>query len=369
MTDKRIQKFANILVDHSAQIVPGDRVLIEATTAAEPLISALYATILDRGGHPHLQLKFPNQENIFFKHAKEAQLDFVPTFTKLAYDEFESRIRIHSETDTHALSRIGPSKQARRQRALAPILRAQMWRGAEKNFKWVTTLFPTQGYADEAKMSLAEYENFVYKSCYADEATKDPVAKWKEFEARQANIIDHIEGHDKVEVRGPNVDLTLSIKGRVFKNSFGEHNMPDGEIYTGPVEKSVNGWVRFTYPAIIQGRVVKGVELTFKKGKVIKATAETNEEFMLEMLNVDAGAKYVGEWAVGTNFNIDKFTGHILFDEKIGGSFHMALGAGYPETGSVNRSIIHWDMICDLRQESVILVDGDLIYRNGEFVV
>ena len=369
MTDKRIQKFADILVDHSAKIVPGDRVLIEATTEAEPLIQALYAAILDRGGHPHLQIKFPNQDAIFFEHAQDDQLDFIPTFTKLAYDEFESRIRIHSEADTGSLSKVDPTKQARRQRALAPILRTQMWRGAEKNFKWVTTLFPTKGYAQQAGMNLEDYEDFVYRACFADGSTKDPVAKWKEFQSRQGKIIERIEGHDKVEVRGPNVDLTLSIKGRVFKNSFGEHNMPDGEIYTGPVEKSVNGWVRFTYPAIIQGRVVKGVELTFKQGKVIQATAETNQDFMLEMLNVDAGAKYVGEWAVGTNFNIDQFTGHILFDEKIGGSFHMALGAGYPETGSVNRSIIHWDMICDMRQDSVIMVDGELIYRNGEFLI
>jgi len=369
LTDPRIQKFAEILVDHSAKIVPGDRVLIEANTTAQPLIMALYATILDRGGHPHLQLAFPGQEKLFFEHAGDAQLDFVPTFTKLAYDEFESRIRIHSETDPKGLTAVDPAKQAQRQRALAPILRAQMWRGAEKNFKWVTTLYPTQAYADEAGMSLADYEDFVYRACYADLETKDPVAKWKEFETRQAEIIEKIEGHDRVEVRGPNVDLSLSIKGRVFKNSFGEHNMPDGEIYTGPVEKSVNGWVRFTYPAIIQGRVVEGVELTFKRGKVIKATATKNEDFLNEMINVDKGAKYVGEFAIGTNFNINRFIGHILFDEKIGGSFHLALGAGYPETGSVNRSIIHWDMICDLREDSVILVDGELVYRNGEFVI
>ena len=369
MTDPRVQKFAQILVDHSAKIVPGDRVLIEATTAAEPLVKALYATILDRGGYPHLQLTFPDQDAIFFEHASDKQLDFTPTFTKLAYDEFESRIRIHAQTDLHALANVDPAKQSRRQRALAPILRAQMWRGAEKNFKWVTTLFPTEAYAAAAGMSLEEYQNFVYRACLADEATADPVAEWQKFHDRQAEYIERIEGHDRVEVRGPNVDLTLSIKGRVFKNSHGEHNMPDGEIYTGPVEKSVNGWVRFTYPAIIQGRVVEGVELTFKRGKVVKATSRTNEDFMHEMLNVDAGAKYVGEWAIGTNFNIDKFTGHILFDEKIGGSFHMALGAGYPETGSVNRSIIHWDMICDMRQDSVIMVDSELIYRNGEFVV
>jgi aminopeptidase len=369
LTDPRIKKFADILVDHSAHIIPGDRVLIEATTAAEPLINALYAAILDRGGHPHLQIKFPNQELIFFEHASDAQLDFTPTFTQLAYDKFESRIRIHSETDLHALSSIDPANQSRRQRALAPILRSQMRRGAEKTFKWVTTLFPTKAYAEEAGMTLKDYEDFVFRACFADEATKEPVAQWMEFEAKQAEIIEQIEGHDKVEVRGPNVDLTLSIKGRVFKNSHGKHNMPDGEIYTGPVEKSVNGWVRFTYPAIIQGRVVEGVELNFKRGKVVKATAETNEDFLQEMLRVDTGAKYVGEWAVGTNYNIDKFTGHILFDEKIGGSFHMALGAGYPETGSLNKSIIHWDMICDMRQDSVILVDGELVYRNGEFVI
>jgi aminopeptidase len=369
LTDPRIQKFSDILVDHSAHIVPGDRVLIESTTAAEPLVRALFATILDRGGHPHLQLQFPNQELAFFEHAGDVQLDFIPTFTKLAYDEFESRIRIHSETDPQALTSVDPAKQARRQRALAPIMRAQMWRGAEKNFKWVTTLFPTEGYAKEAGMSLEDYENFVYRACFADLESDDPVSRWKEFETRQAAVIERIEGRDKVEVRGPNVDLTLSIKGRRFRNSFGEHNMPDGEIFTGPVEDSVNGWVRFTYPAIIQGRVVEGVELTFKKGKVVKATAKKNQDFLHEMLEVDAGAKYVGEWAIGTNFNIDTFTGHILFDEKIGGSFHMALGAGYPETGSVNRSIIHWDMICDMRTDSVILVDSELIYRNGEFVV
>ena len=369
MTDPRVEKFAQILVDHSAQIVPGDRVLIEASTVAEPLVSALYAAILDRGGHPHLQLHFPDQEAIFFEHAQTAQLDFTPTFTKLAYDEFESRFRIHSETDLQALSDVDPAKQARYQRALAPIMRAQMWRGAEKNFKWVTTLYPTQAYADAAGMTLEAYEDFVYRACFANLEVEDPVAQWKEFETKQAAVIERIEGRDRVEVRGPNVDLTLSIKGRRFRNSFGEHNMPDGEIYTGPVEDSVNGWVKFTYPAIIQGRVVEGVELTFKRGKVVKATAEKNESFMREMLEVDAGAKYVGEWAVGTNFNIDKFTGHILFDEKIGGSFHMALGAGYPETGSVNRSIIHWDMICDMRQDSVIMVDGELIYRNGEFIV
>ena len=369
MTDKRIQKLAKILVEHSADIQPGDRVLIEATTAAEPLVRELYAEILDHGGHPHLQLSLPDQEEIFFAHANDAQLDFTPTFRKLAYDEFESRIRIHSETNTRALTKVDPARQARRQKALAPILRSQMWRGAEKTFKWVTTLYPTEAYAEEAGIDYEDYKDFVFRACYADEATQDPVASWKAIAAKQQEIIDRIEGHNKVEVRGPNVDLTLSIKGRKSNNSHGRHNMPDGEIYTGPVENSVNGWVRFTYPAITNGRVVEGVELTFKRGKVVDAKASKNQDFLLEMLETDKGARYLGEFAIGTNFQIDRFIGHILFDEKIGGTFHMALGAGYPETGSLNKSIIHWDMICDLREDSVILVDGELVYRNGAFVI
>ncbi len=170
-------------------------------------------------------------------------------------------------------------------------------------------------------------------------------------------------------LRGPNVDLTLSIKGRTFINSHGRHNMPDGEIFTGPVEESLNGWVRFTYPTVFGGVVVEGVELTFSNGRVTQASAVKNQDYLLKMLEADAGARYVGEFAIGTNFEINRFTGQILLDEKIGGSFHMALGAGYPETGSRNRSAIHWDMICDLREDSEIIVDGDVFYRNGEFVV
>ncbi|MBT3714675.1 MAG: aminopeptidase, partial [Anaerolineae bacterium] len=179
--------------------------------------------------------------------------------------------------------------------------------------------------------------------------------------------VDNIQGHDQVILRGPNVDLTLSIKDRTFLNSAGIFNMPDGEIYTGPVEKSVNGWVKFTYPAIYGGVAVEGAELTFSNGKVTSAKADKNQDYLLKMLETDAGSRYLGEFAIGTNFEIDKFTGQILFDEKIGGSFHMALGASYPETGGLNKSAIHWDMICDMREDSEILVDGELYYKNGKF--
>jgi len=366
MADARVEKLAQILVDHSAEIKPGDRVAIEATTAAQPLVRALCATILERGGLPHLLLELPDQEEILFAHANDAQLDAIPTFRKLAYDQFESRIRIHSDTNPRALSSVDPARQRRHQKASVSILETQMRRGADRSFKWVTTLYPTEGYAIEAEMSLSSFEDFVYRACHADQA--DPVAYWNKVEASQKKIIDRIEGHDQVVLRGPNVDLSLSIKGRKFLNAAGKSNMPDGEVFTGPVEDTLNGFVRYSYPAIYGGVLVEGVELTFSNGKVTKAQAEKNQPFLMEMLASDAGARYVGEFAIGTNYEIDRFSHNILFDEKLGGSFHMALGAGYPETGSHNKSIIHWDMICGMQKDSEILLDGEVVYKNGKFV-
>lgn len=371
MADSRVANFAKILVDHSARIVPGDRVLIEATTAAEPLIRGLYIQILERGGIPHPMIALPgmmpfSQDEMYLTYAKDTQLDFVPTFYKLAYDQFESRIRIHSATNTRGTTNIDPDKAQRRSKALSSITEAQMRRGAEGKFKWVTTLYPTDGYAQDAGMSLKEYEDFVFNAVHAGEA--DPIAFWNSTAEGQQKAIDWLKDKSQVVMRGPNVDLTLSIMGRTFMNSTGAHNMPDGEIFTGPVEDSLNGWVKFTYPAIYGGVAVEGAELTFNRGRVEVAQAEKNHAYLLKMLESDEGARHVGEYAIGTNFDIDRFTGNILFDEKIGGTFHMALGAGYPETGSRNKSSIHWDMICDLRTDSEILVDGELFYKNGEFV-
>ena len=216
-------------------------------------------------------------------------------------------------------------------------------------------------------MSLAEYEDFVYSACMPD--LDDPVGHWRGFSARQQKIVDWLKGKEQVRVLGPGTDLRLSIAGRTFINSDGKHNMPSGEVFTGPVEDSAEGYVYFSYPAILRGREVTGVRLSFEQGRVVKASAEKDEEYLLQMLDTDEGSRYLGEFAIGTNEGIDRFTGQILFDEKIGGSFHLALGAGYPETGSKNQSAIHWDMICDLRDGGEIWVDGELMYQNGKFVV
>ena len=371
MADPRVTNFARILVERCTRVQPGDRILIEATTAAEPLVRELYIQILEKGGHPLplLQLPdmfFPNHEDVLLMHGDDSQINFVPAFHKLAYEQFEGRVRIHSATNTRSQTSFDSSRLQQRGKATGVITETQFRRGADDSFKWVTTLYPTDGYAQEAEMSLEQYADFVFRATHANE--EDPIAYWKKVEKDQQAAVDFMKGKSQVTLRGPNVDLTLSVKGRTFSNSCGTHNMPDGEIYTGPVEDSVNGWVKFTYPAIYGGVAVEGAELTFSNGRVEQASAEKNQDYLLKMLESDTGSRYLGEFAIGTNFEIDKFTGQILFDEKIGGSFHMALGAGYPETGSKNKSAIHWDMICDMRTDSEILVDGELFYKNGQFV-
>jgi aminopeptidase len=368
MNEQSYKKLAQILVDHSTSVKAGDRVAIETTTNAESLVREIYELVLQRGGHPHVLLNLPDQEKIFFKYANDDQLTYTPAFQKLVTDHFEAYIRVRAEIDPRALNGVSPIKQSLRQKGMAPVRNSMLQRGASKSLRWALTQIPTEGYAQEAGMSMAEYTDFVFSACHADDNTTDPVAHWEKIYKQQTRMIDRVQGHEVVKLLGPNVDLTLSIKGRKFNNSYGLHNMPDGEIYTGPVEDSVNGWVKFTYPATYQGQVVEGVELMFEDGRVIDAKAEVGETFLRAMIESDEGAHFLGEFAIGTNYEINRFTRNILFDEKLGGTFHLALGAGYPETGSRNTSTIHWDMICDMRKEAEIQVDGSVIYREGQFI-
>lgn len=373
MSDPRIRRMAKLIVQYSAAIQKGDRVLVEAEVPAEPLVRELFRAILEAGGHPHLlmslegMISYTGLDSTFLRYASDDQLSYQPTFMNLAYQEFESRVRIHSLQNTKNLAGVSPEKISRRNKAVRSIIETQFDRGRDGEFRWVTTLFPTNAYAQAADMSLEEFQDFVYKANHVDQ--EDPVSYWRQKEKEQDEVVAALQGAEHVKIQGPNCDLTLSIKDRTFLNACGRNNMPDGEIFTGPVEDSANGWVRYSYPAIYQGRSVSGVELTFEDGRVIKATADKDEEFLNATIDTDDGSRYLGEFAIGTNFGIDRFTGNILFDEKIGGSFHMALGAGYPETGSVNKSAIHWDMICDLKEDSEILVDGEVFYKNGKFML
>ncbi|MBN1956381.1 MAG: aminopeptidase [Anaerolineae bacterium] len=367
MRDPRVEKLASVLVHYSTHIEPGDKVFIRGMPAAEPLLLAVYEKVLQAGGHPQLIVGLPGADEALFRLASDEQLEFIPPAFQLFIETYDASIAIRSDTNTRALSAIDPARQAQRSRAMMPVMRTYMRRGASKELKWVGTQYPTDAYAQEADMSLREYEDFVYAACYCDQ--DDPIACWQEMHERQQRLVDWLKGKHGVRVIGPNADVTLSIDGRTFINSDGHNNMPSGEIFTGPVEDSVEGWVRFTYPAITDGREVEGVELWFEGGKVVKATAKKGQEFLLQMLDTDAGSRYLGEFAVGTNDGIQRFTKNILFDEKIGGSFHMAVGASYPETGGQNESAIHWDMICDMRDGGEIYVDDELFYRSGEFMI
>jgi aminopeptidase len=367
MVDARLHKLAELIVHYSIDVQPGERVAIRSLTPAEPLLNELYAQIITAGGYPFFLLKFPDTDELFFAAASDDQLTQPSDVELYIADHFDAVILLRGENNTKALANIDPRKVMLSRQAEGLLMQKVMQRAAAGNLKWVSALFPTHAYAQDAHMSLREYEDFVYRACMPD--PDDPIGYWRSVEARQAGIIRHLQDKKEVHILGPGTDLHLSIAGRRFINSCCKHNIPDGEIYTGPVEDSANGYVAFSFPAIYNGHEISGVRLWFEKGRVVKAEADRNEAFLLAALETDGGARYLGEFAIGANFGIDRFTGQILFDEKIGGSFHLALGNSYPQTGGRNASAIHWDLICDLRSEGGIWIDGELFYQHGKFLI
>ncbi len=365
--DPRTARLAHLLVHYCTDVRPGDWVLVRAHVLALPLVEEVVHAVAAAGGNPSVFLHSEAIDEALLAAASEAQLGWVSPLEPILAEQADVRITIDAARNPRSLSSMPAARVSLLQNARRARQRTYMQRAAAGDFRWVLTLFPCDAYAQEAELSLREYEEFVYAACAADQP--DPVAHWRQVHDRQQRLVEWLQGKEQVVVRGPHIDLSLRIAGRRFMNSDGRRNMPSGEIYTGPVEDSVNGWVRFTYPAIRGGRVVEGVEMRFLDGAVVEATAQRGQEFLRSQIATDAGARFLGEFAIGTNDNIQRFTKNILFDEKIGGTIHMALGAGYPETGSRNESAIHWDFICDMRQESEIWVDGELFYRNGRFVL
>jgi aminopeptidase len=367
MADPRVDRLAKLLVNYSVAVKEGDRVIVEGDTASEPLANAVYREVLKAGGHPWLLCTPVDAEEIFYRNASNAQLEYVHQPRKIAIETYDVRIKVWGEFNTKALTNIDSSKMALYRKAHAGLLKTVMDRSSSGEFRWVGAIYPTNSFAQDAEMSLSEYEDFVYSACLPVEG--DAAEFWRAFSASQQRVIDWLKDKKEVHIKGPETDLRFDVTGRTFINCDGKFNMPDGEVFTGPVEDSAEGHVYFSYPAIYDGHEVTGVRLWFEKGRVVKATAEKNEDFLLKTIEVDEGAKRVGELAIGTNEGITRFTREILFDEKIGGSFHLALGAGYPESGSKNESGLHWDMVCDLRNGGEILVDGELLYKNGKFTI
>lgn len=367
MGDPRLEKWARLITEYCVEVRAGDRVFIQTAPAATPLVLEIYREILQRGATAQFLIDLPGIDEIFYTYANEEQLKVEPPLMKKVVEEFDVRIAIRAAENTKELSNVDARNQSLHLAAKQPTFDTFMQRQGRGEMRWVVTQYPTNAYAHDASMSLREYEDFVFSACLLDEG--DPVARWKEIGIKQQRLIEWLVGKRRIEVKGPNVDLLIGIEGRTFENSCGKRNMPDGEIFTGPEESVTEGWVKFTYPAIRENREVQGVELEFKGGRVVKAGAEKGEDYLNGIIDTDEGARVLGEFAIGTNLNIQKFMRNTLFDEKIGGTIHMAVGAGYPNTGSKNVSAVHWDMICDTRDGTEIKVDGELFYRNGEFLI
>jgi aminopeptidase len=367
MTDLRVEKLAELLVNYSVGVKPGDKVAIQGEFLADALLKAVYVKVLQAGGYPYLLTAPTGVDELFYRYASDQQLQHIPPPYKLIMETYDVRISIGGEGNTKELNGINPAKLVLLQQARRDIMTTFLDRAARGELRWTYALFPTNAYAQDAEMGLEEYEDFVYDACLGD--INDPIGYWRRFSARQQRIVDWLKGKKQIHITAPETDLQLSVAGRTFINCNGHENMPDGEVFTGPVEDSLEGQVYFSYPTIFNGREVTGVRLWFEKGRVVKATADKNEDFLIQTLDTDEGARQIGEFAFGTNKGIKRFTRQILFDEKINGSFHMAMGASYPETGGKNESAIHWDMICDMRQGGKVTVDGELMYQNGEFVI
>lgn len=366
LNDPRIEAMARVLVHYSLELRPGDLFAIAGQPVAAPLIEACYREALLAGAHPHLDLTLPGLEELYFQHADDTQLDFVSPRARQTVETFDARLTILSATNTRALSNVDPAKQARVQTARREIMRTFMTRDASGELRWSVAMFPTEAYAQDAEMSQRELADFIAAGCLLD--APDPVAAWRDVYTRQQRIVAWLAGKQRVHLTGPGTDLTFSTAGRTWINDDGKKNFPGGEIFTGPVEDSAEGIIRFTFPAIYQGKEVAGIALRFAAGKVVEASAEKNEALLHSLLELDEGARRIGEFAFGTNEGVTKFTRNTLFDEKIAGTVHLALGAGYPSTGARNQSALHWYMVCDLRQGGTVDVDGKPMARDGKFV-
>ncbi|MBL4591618.1 MAG: aminopeptidase [Phycisphaerales bacterium] len=372
MNDPRLAKLADVLVNYSTKVKKGDLVAINSDPVAMPLIEAVYKAVLLAGGHPFWQPRGDSLADLFFEHATDDQLKFLNPISMHTVETVDVRIGFWADVNTKSLSRIDPKKIAKQRVANTPFMTTFMKRAAEGDLRWVGTQYPTLASAQDAEMSLAQYEKFVFEAGLLHLA--DPAAAWQEIHERQQRVCDYLQTKDEIHYQAPptdkhdGTDLRVNVdkSKSIWINCSGGENFPDGEVFCGP--QGADGHVNYSFPAVYNGREVEGVRLEFKDNRVVNASATKNEEFLFAMLDQDAGARTMGEIAIGTNYSIKEFSKNTLFDEKIGGTFHAACGAGYPESGSNNESALHWDMVCDLRTGGTIKADAETFHQDGHFL-
>ena len=372
MEDPRIHRLAQTLVRYSVGVRPGDKVVLScqgSIVAAVPMLTELFREVVRAGGHPHVMLGQTGTEewgHFFFADATDEQLAYVDPTMDLVARAFDCDITILSSQNTRSLAAVDGARRSARKRAYKEVMATYLVRAAKGDLRWVVAGIPTPAYAQEAQMSLPDYEDLFFSAVYAD--TEDPVAKWKAMEETNRRIIDALKGARSIRVKGPDVELSFSVEGRAFVSDHGHFNMPDGEIFTGPVEDTLEGSLRSTFPTVFADTAYGEISLEFEHGKVVSAKAESNQDKLTALLDTDEGSRRVGEFGIGTNDGINRFTGNILFDEKMAGTVHFALGHGYPETGSTNDSAIHCDLLCDMRDHGRLIVDGTVRYDSGQFL-
>lgn len=356
-----IERHAALLVEYCLAVRPGENVLLQVETPALPLARALVRRVLAAGAEPHLRLTYPEQSADVLELASAGLLSSPPHAQLEEIRRMDAYARVSAPDNAHHLEGVDHSRLAAWSQRMREVTRHRV-----TQVRWVGTLFPTAGAAQAAGMTTDAYAEFVFGAMFLHDA--DPAARWRELGAQQQRWADRLARADEVRILGPGTDLRLSVKGRRWANSDGKRNMPSGEVFTGPIEESAEGVITFGIPSRVAGTLVEGVRLRFREGRVIEASATRGQGLLDAQLDTDAGARYLGELGVGTNPHITFPTLQTLFDEKILGTVHLALGSSYPETGGRNESSIHWDLICDLREEGSVLLDGEPFLTNGRLV-
>jgi aminopeptidase len=367
MQDIRIERWAHTLVHYSLYARAGETVAIRATPLAAPLLEAVFRELLLVGAYPLPLIELESFEEMLLEEGNDDQLARPHPVMRMMAENIDAQLSIGAKSNTRSLSGVDPSRLAKRRQAFQDVTRVLRKREQLKTYRWATTLYPTAAYAQDAGMSLHDFEEFVFDVCFLNEV--EPIARWKEVSEQQQRLVDWLTGRKRVHILGDGTDLRLSIEGRVFINSDGRRNFPSGEFFSGPVENSAEGVILFDVPASYGGHAIEGVRLVFHEGQVVEASAVHGQAFLEQMLELDAGARYLGEFAFGNNPRVKRATRNTLFDEKMGGTVHLALGASYPETGGVNESALHWDMVCDLRSSGEVWVDDVLFLKDGKIVV
>ena len=365
MSDSRLARLADVLVGYSAGVKPGELVLLETPVIVEPLMEELYRAVLGAGGQPVTRMGLDLAE-VLYREGSDDQNAWVNPARREDIELADVRIVIEATTNTKALTSVEPSRQALVERSRSELRDRYLERQMSGELRWVLSAYPTNAAAQDAEMSLSEYQDFVYGAGFLDNG--DPLVRWREFAGRLRGVAESLAGKQELRIVAEDTDLTMSVAGRKWIAADGHKNFPDGEVFTAPLETSAEGEIRFTFPAVFRGRKVDDVRLRFRKGEVVEASAAHGQDFLEEMIGVDEGARRIGEFAFGLNEAVGVFTRNILFDEKIGGTVHLALGTAYPDCGGTNRSALHWDMICDLRSGSEVYADGELVYRDGRFL-